>query len=294
VYEAEIANPRWSEDPRFLLQQVRSQLGHEPRPASAGARRSEAEQALRRLPWAARLLAEWLAARARRAAALREEGKSALVAMVLPMRLLLLEMGRRMVDADVIDGPEDVFHLSRMDVETFMRGEWDGSDFRTLVSRRRAAREAQMAGPPPPSLIREDSLGLRLDSTKDERGASQGIAAQGADVATTERVLRGMAAAAGRACGPARLIRHPSEAERLQRGDVLVAPSTDPGWTPLFLRTAAVVTEVGGLLSHGAIVAREYGIPAVVNVSGVLQALHDGEMVCVDGNSGLVERSELP
>ena len=73
---------------------------------------------------------------------------------------------------------------------------------------------------------------------------------------------------------------------------MLVAPSTDPGWTPLFLRASAVVMEVGGYLSHGAIVAREYGIPAVVNIPGLLTAIHDGDRLVVDGDRGRVIREE--
>ncbi|HQA27577.1 MAG TPA: PEP-utilizing enzyme, partial [Candidatus Competibacteraceae bacterium] len=77
-------------------------------------------------------------------------------------------------------------------------------------------------------------------------------------------------------------------AEQLAVGDVLVAPSTDPAWTPLFLHAAALVTETGGFISHGAIVAREYGIPAVVNVPGVMQRIVQGTQWTVDGDKGRV------
>ncbi|NUN50776.1 MAG: pyruvate, phosphate dikinase, partial [Candidatus Brocadiae bacterium] len=107
-------------------------------------------------------------------------------------------------------------------------------------------------------------------------------------------MLRGMGVSSGRATGPARLIRHPAEGHRLKQGDVLVAPSTDPGWTPLFLRASAVVMEVGGMLSHGAIVAREYALPAVVNIPGLLGALRDGQNVTVDGNAGTVVLTDPP
>ncbi len=103
-------------------------------------------------------------------------------------------------------------------------------------------------------------------------------------------MLTGLGVAAGRAAGKARLIRHPCENSRLQSGDVQVAPFTYPGWTPLFLRAKALVMEVGGYLSHGAIVAREYGIPSVVNVPGVMKTLHDGEPLTVDGDEGKVYR----
>jgi pyruvate,water dikinase len=100
--------------------------------------------------------------------------------------------------------------------------------------------------------------------------------------------LSGVGVAAGRGAGPARLIRHPREGHRLAKGDVLVAPSSDPGWTPLFLRSPALVMEIGGYLSHASIVAREYGIPAVVNVPGVMETVRDGQRVEVDGDAGSI------
>jgi pyruvate,water dikinase len=101
----------------------------------------------------------------------------------------------------------------------------------------------------------------------------------------------GIAVSPGTATGAARILYTPTDAARLQQGDVLVAPSTDPGWTPLFLRASAIVVETGGFLSHGAIVAREYGIPAVANIPGILNALRDGESITVDGSRGCVVRS---
>ena len=102
------------------------------------------------------------------------------------------------------------------------------------------------------------------------------------------RRLVGVGVAAGRTSGRARIVRHPENGHRLERGEILIAPSTDPGWTPLFLRAAGVIMEVGGYLSHGAIVAREYGIPAVVNVPGLLGTVKDGQNVTVDGDSGWI------
>jgi pyruvate,water dikinase len=103
--------------------------------------------------------------------------------------------------------------------------------------------------------------------------------------------LQGTGAAPGVVEGTVRVIMDPGT-ERLTRGDVLVAPYTDPGWTPLFVNAAAVVTEVGGRLTHGSLVAREYGIPAVVAVDGATTRLTTGERVRVDGTSGTVERLE--
>jgi pyruvate,water dikinase len=102
----------------------------------------------------------------------------------------------------------------------------------------------------------------------------------------------GMAVSPGAAVGPARVVRNPGDAAHLLPGDVLCAPSTDPGWTPLFLRASAIVIETGGYLSHGSIVAREYGIPAVANVPGILDAVRNGERLKVDGSRGWVAREE--
>ena len=100
----------------------------------------------------------------------------------------------------------------------------------------------------------------------------------------------GLGVAAGSIEAPARLIRTPQEGARLTQAEILVAPTTDPGWTPLFLRAGGLVMEKGGSLSHGAIVAREFGLPAVVNIPGVLDLLHDGEIIRVDGDTGVVQR----
>ena len=89
--------------------------------------------------------------------------------------------------------------------------------------------------------------------------------------------------------GPARVLRDPADAAELRPGEVLVVTVADVGWTPLFLVASAVVTELGGALSHAALVAREYGVPSVVNVAGVTRAVRTGDMLRVDGDRGTVE-----
>jgi pyruvate,water dikinase len=100
--------------------------------------------------------------------------------------------------------------------------------------------------------------------------------------------LAGTAASAGVALGRARVVRKLEEA-RIETGDILVAPYTDPAWTPLFPIAAGLVTEVGGLMTHGAVVAREYGIPAVVGVDGATETIRDGAIVRVNGTQGYIE-----
>jgi pyruvate,water dikinase len=105
--------------------------------------------------------------------------------------------------------------------------------------------------------------------------------------AAVEGALVGTAASAGEVTGIARVVLDPSDA-RLEPGEILVAPSTDPGWTPLFLTAGALVMEMGGANSHGAVVAREYGIPAVVGVPDATGAIRTGQVITVDGAAGLV------
>ena len=101
-------------------------------------------------------------------------------------------------------------------------------------------------------------------------------------------MLRGLAASSGVVTATARIVLSLTEAHRLQQGEILVARGTSPAWTPLFGTAAAVVTEGGGLLSHCAIVAREYGIPAVVGAGGATRRIADGSQITVDGNKGRV------
>lgn len=99
---------------------------------------------------------------------------------------------------------------------------------------------------------------------------------------------RGVAGSPGVATGIVRIVRGPHEFEKLQRGEILVAPLTNPVWTPLFALAGGIVTQVGGILSHGAIVAREYGIPAVMAIHDATNLFQDGQRVTVDGNKGIV------
>lgn len=247
-----------------------------------------------RLPFWVRPVARWLAANARASAARREAGKSALAALYEPVRMLALEIGRRLAAAGVLDASEDVFHLCWADLQAYLGGEWDGAGARVLVADRKGRREAWLAEEA------DDWYVLDAEGRSAHLPAAAAPAA-GAAVPVPEDLrdrqgtrLAGVGVAAGRAAGRARIVRHPEHGHRLVRGEILIAPSTDPGWTPLFLRAAGVVMEIGGYLSHGAIVAREYGIPAVVNIPGLLGTVTDGQPVTMDGDSGWILISPSP
>ncbi|MDA8334657.1 MAG: PEP-utilizing enzyme [Peptococcaceae bacterium] len=274
IYEAEIANPRWREDPSFILGAVRGTY----RTASlAGIRAAQREKSAsvrreveRHVPFPGRLAVRYWLGQALAGAALRELGKSMLVKPIELSRRLLLEVGRRLVERGVLAEPNDVFHCAGSEVSCLLQGEWDGRGLAVLVEERKIRQREMEAQSPPDVVI--DEVPHRAAPAHPAGG----------------RVLTGIGVAAGAASGMVRIVPTPVAGEKLTFGDVLVAPSTDPAWTPLFLRAAALVMETGGCVSHGAIVAREYGIPAVVNVPGVLGVLSDGQRVTVDGDAGKV------
>ncbi|HYF76360.1 MAG TPA: PEP/pyruvate-binding domain-containing protein [Symbiobacteriaceae bacterium] len=295
VYEGELSNPRWREDPTYLLVQVRdlAVTGKlTPPRASAQTARMAVATEVARLPLWVRPVLRWMAKQGQEAAAQREGSKSALGSIAEPVRMVFLEVGRRMVAAGALDTVQQIFNLSGVEMEMFLRSEWDGAGARALAADRAARDRAWRAAEPSDSYVLDhEGRPAELPVAMETPAAVPRPQATGAG-----QLLTGIGVAAGRASGPARVIRHPDEGHLLQDGEVLVAPSTDPGWTPLFLRASAVVMEVGGYLSHGAIVAREYGIPAVVNLPGLLSSVKDGQRLVVDGDAGtitLLDRSDM-
>lgn len=276
VLETEVMHPRWSEDPSYPLQVVAGFVvcGSSPRADPAARARAawaaiEAESgSLSR--W--RLRATVHAARV--GARLRENAKSVLVRQLAASRRLLLETGERMVRRKLLARPEEIFFLRGEEIRPFLLGEPPPGDVGALAASR-ARQYAEDLNATQPDVVFE---GMAPAPTDAERPAAP----------SGDGRLAGLAVSAGQVEGTARVLRHPAEGARLRPGDILVAPSTDPAWTPLFLRAAAVVVEVGGFLSHGAIVAREYGVPAVANVAGATERIRDGARLAVNGDTGEV------
>ena len=201
---------------------------------------------------------------------LREAPKFYALMGIAHIRDLYLEVGRRMVARGMLEKPDDFFFLSIPEIERIAQGvlgkEWVHEQI--PLRRREFARHMRAN---PPLVVRSDGKPM----TKPAIGGE---------------VLRGMPTSPGVARGPARILLDPSDGALLHKGEILVAPFTDPGWTPLFLTAGALVMEIGGIMSHGAVVAREYGIPAIVGVKDATRLLRDGEMIEVDGASGEVRR----
>ena len=201
------------------------------------------------------------------------------------VRLVFLEFGKRFAEAGVVNELDDVFFLSLDEIRAIATAH-PMLDRRALVAERRAEIDAAAAITPPPVLGTppsgpppQDPIGRAI--VKMFGGGPPPTS----DVPTE---LRGNAGSPGKVSGTARIVRSLDEADRLRPGDVLVAEFTAPPWTPLFATVSAVVTDAGGILSHCAVVAREYNIPAVVGTARATATIRDGQQIEVDGNAGLV------
>jgi pyruvate,water dikinase len=282
AHEGEFLHPRWVEDRSWILEQLEIMCANPQkaglRENAAASRRCAEAELKRRFGWRAPLLL-WLVRRYRAAMADREAAKSALICMMLPVRRIVLEIGRRLAAEGKLDAPEQAMHFAFSDVTCWLRGYWDGDGARELATDRIVRRESWLAEAAP-DLITEEPDG-RMTAPPAQTAS-----------ATESGTWSGLGVSPGRAEGVVRILRNPGESGRLQFGDVLIASCTDPGWTPLLQRAAAIVVETGGFLSHGSIVAREFGIPAVANIPGILGALRDGERIEVNGSNGLVMRLE--
>jgi pyruvate,water dikinase len=277
VYEWDIRKPRWGEDQSWLLDVIRDNLSAMSAGGIENLRQRQREtadkamqEAVSRIPFFLRPYLGKLLEGAGRETVQREMARSTLARVVGLGRVTALECGRRLADRGLLNEIDDVFFITWEEALSVLRGEDEGRGLITLVADRRAHHE-ELEKLTPPDFLEEDAPRRAMPET-----VSGG------------KALTGLGVAAGRAEGPARLIHQPAEGNRLLKGDVLVAPGTDPAWTPLFLRASALVMETGGIISHGAIVAREYGIPAVINVPGALQVLTEGASVTVDGDEGKV------
>jgi pyruvate,water dikinase len=193
-------------------------------------------------------------------------------------RRFILRVADVLVRAGSIGAPEDIFHLHIAEVRETLAS---GGDRRALVAERQREFEHDRRLRPPRYIGMQPTAPVPSSSIRD----------LGYRVEQTDRdVLRGVAASPGRGRGPVRLVHGPADFERFERGDVLVCRSTTVSWVPLFNMASAIVADVGGALSHAALVAREFGIPAVCGTGTALEILIDGEVVEVDGSAGTVRR----
>jgi pyruvate,water dikinase len=290
VREAELSTPRWKEDPRPVLRHLRAALRTDAQHVERTLARAKAfadadlAQLVPKLNVFEQTLVRHLIARAQRAARLRERMRTWVTRVLGMLREAALDADRRLLRRDPeldgdwralvasgssLAGIHSVFFLTLDEVVDALVAA--RAELSPLVRARRADLARDQARPDPPVTF----VGAPPPVVLPPSGGD---------------VMRGLPASAGVVEGPARVLFHEEQMDELQPGEVLVVHTTDVGWTPLFLVAAGVVTELGGPLSHAAIVAREFGVPSVVNVVGATRAIRTGDVLRIDGDRGTVER----
>jgi phosphohistidine swiveling domain-containing protein len=278
--ELDITTPRWREAPRFLLQTITNYLRHpedQSGPAemlkkAIGSREAAAAAIRTTLPRPLRLLFDWLYSRYVVWMPFREAGKYTWLLWLERCRTVYRELGRRLVAEGQLHAIDDVFWLHLGELSAWAesgRIGWSAA----MLKEREQQWVAWSSLRPPPLLIGSHGV--------EEASSFSPPASLGA-------VLRGTPASSGEAEGIARVMTDPRNAD-LRKGEILVTRYTDPAWTPLFFTAAALVTEVGGVLSHGAVIAREIGLPAIVGVAGATSRIRSGQRVRVNATEGTVE-----
>lgn len=277
--EAEVAVARWAEDPTLLFATLQIHL----RQAASGAPRHQSpvqmaerqrvarESALalvsERLPLPARTAVRHLLALVQRFMRLRERLRSHVTAVLGLFRRVALDTSRRIESAEPAAGSDAAFYLTLDEIDAFLRE--GGESLAVRVQRRRRRVERDRALPDPPDTF---------------VGYPPPVSIEAPDTDT----LVGLSACAGDVTGVVRVLESPADAANFQAGEILVSSCADVGWSPLFLVASAVVTDLGGPLSHAAIVLREYGVPSVVNVKSGTRQLRTGDRVRVEGGAGRV------
>jgi phosphohistidine swiveling domain-containing protein len=272
--ETEFAVPRWREEPEFVLSMVATYLRSHADPLKAMEEqkrvRMEAKHNLLKKMHnpLEKLLFTKILEKTEQYIVTRENLKTVWVKYISAMRVVYLVMADKLVERQLLKERDDIFHLTMAEVSDLAKSVIDVQQL--ILTRKREKEEYEHLEVPdvirgkPPS---PDELKCVIEY-KD--------------------ILKGMGCSPGVASGKARVCMHPSECTELEEGDILVTPVTDPGWSPLFVTAGGLVMELGGTLSHGVIIAREYGIPAVVGVKNATKVIKTGQTITIDGNKGLV------
>ncbi len=290
VREAELSTPRWKEDARPVLRMLRAALRTDDDRVGGTVARAKAQadaEMARLVPMlniVEQTMVRHLVARVQRAARLRERMRAWVTRVLGMLREAALDADRRLLRRDPnlesdwqalaragspLASVRSAFFLTIDEVVAALRG--PRTDLAPLVRSRRAELARDQGRPDPPATFVGAPPPVLLPSSGGP-------------------VMRGLPASPGVVDGRARVLFREDEMDGLQPGEILVVHTTDVGWTPLFLVAAGIVTELGGPLSHAAVVAREFGVPSVVNVAGATRAIRTGDALRVDGDRGTVER----
>ncbi|MCB0033410.1 MAG: hypothetical protein KDE51_05305, partial [Anaerolineales bacterium] len=268
--ELDFGVPRWSEEPESILNLTKSYMVDQMYARNIAEQQHKAQQAKQLIEdiyqalkadkgeRRARKFREQIRA-ARVAAGMREYPKFDIVRMLALARKIVLTIGREYVDEGLLNQPEDIFFLHLDDIKK-------KHGLRETVQENRAAYEKEMARTSIPRIV--------LNSGETYYSAQK--------IDPNSKVLQGMPLSPGTYEGQIRVVFDPNNS-KLQEGEIMVTESTNPAWTPLFMAAKGLIMEYGGPVSHGGIVAREYGIPAVVGISSATSVLQDGQRVRING-----------
>jgi rifampicin phosphotransferase len=278
VGESDVMSPRFADQPELLLAVLRTQIlaPTSATPADILQRQTVVrERALAeirsRFGWRFHRWAifSWWYRRLCRFFALREANRHHLMYYSAAVRSLLLRLGEWLVERGRLSSREDIFYLTIKERADLLAG--GSSDWRGVIQARRADRDRYATTSVP-------------DTIRDWSDVVRGTDAF--SLVASEGILHGIPISAGQVVGPVRFVRSMEDWSRVNRGDILVVSVIDPGMAPLFGVAAGLVAEMGGTLSHGAIIAREYGLPAVANVPGITTRLKEGDRISLDAERG--------
>jgi rifampicin phosphotransferase len=280
VGESDPMSPRFADRPDLLLAVLRTQIlaPTNATPADIFQRQSVVrERALAeiraRFGWRIHRWAifSWWYRRLCRFFALREANRHHLMYYSVAARSLLLRLGECLVERGQLSSQEDIFYFTIETRAALLAG--DSRDWREVIRARRAERDRYAAVSVP-------------DTIRDWRAVARGTGTS--SIVASDRVFRGIPISGGQVVGPVRFVRSIEDWSRVCRGDILVVSVIDPGMAPLFGIAAGLVAEMGGTLSHGAIIAREFGLPAVANVPGIMSKLKEGDRISLDAEQGMI------
>ncbi|MDE3049108.1 MAG: hypothetical protein KGJ48_04335, partial [Nitrospirota bacterium] len=278
VGESDVMSPRFADQPELLLAVLRTEILA---PASATqvdilqrqtmVRERALKEIRARFGWRLHRwsIFSWWYRRLCRFFALREANRHHLMYYSAATRSLLLRLGEWLVERGTLSSREDIFYLTIQERSALLAG--GSSDWRGVIRARRADRDRYATISVPDTIRDWEEMILGRD---------------GPSPVASERILHGIPISGGKVVGPVRLVRSMEDWSRVGRGDILVVPVIDPGMAPLFGVAAGLIAEMGGTLSHGAIIAREYGLPAVANVPGITTSLKEGDRISLDAERG--------
>jgi pyruvate,water dikinase len=287
IYDLDFAKPLPMDEPLPLLELLKLFIQgegvnpHERQQKLATQREAEEEAALSRVKGLKLRLFRWTLRLAQSFSVMREDSIFDIGLGYPVLRQILRQLGVRLVNAGAIADAGDIYWLKKSEVENAAVAlDRDGS-LENLMGRievRKADwRAKQLVQPPIQLPPKERIMGIKMDAFMPVSADEQ-----------TEETLKGVAASSGRITANACVLHSSEEFGQMKPGDILVAEITTPAWTPLFAMAAGVVTDIGGPLSHGSIVAREYGIPAVLGTGIATRVIQSGQQITVDGDAGIV------